>query len=174
MDAHGFIKQLESNLPVIIEIAKSTPVEVAGWKPVPDRWSVLEVMNHLVDEEREDFRFCTKLVLETPQSDWPDLSSWSWVESRAYNTRDLSGTIGAFETERRQSLEWLVTLRNPDWDTLHAGKSPFKKPMRAGDVLASWIAHDYFHIRQMVTLRWEYLNAFEASPYSTSYGGAIE
>jgi hypothetical protein len=27
----------------------------ARWKPAPEEWSILEVINYLCDEEREDF-----------------------------------------------------------------------------------------------------------------------
>ena len=30
--------------------------EQARWKPSPDQWSILEVINHLYDEERQDFK----------------------------------------------------------------------------------------------------------------------
>ncbi len=36
--------------------------------------------------------------------------------------------------------------------------------------MVSWVAHDFFHIRQITNLLWERL-AQTAGPYSTAYAG---
>jgi len=45
-------------------LTKDINTELAIWKPAPDKWSILEVVNHLYDEEREDFRQRLELVLK--------------------------------------------------------------------------------------------------------------
>jgi hypothetical protein len=45
--------------------------------------------------------------------------------------------------------------------------------MRLGDVLASWIAHDLFHIRQLALLQRDILDRREA-PYQSGYSGFAE
>jgi hypothetical protein len=50
---------------------KNISEEQARWKPGADRWSILEVINHLYDEEREDFRKRLALVLDNPDEPWP-------------------------------------------------------------------------------------------------------
>ena len=42
--------------------------------------------------------------------------------------------------------------------------------MRAGDLLASWAAHDTHHQRQIVRLRYHRLEQL-AEPYSLAYAG---
>jgi hypothetical protein len=37
-------------------------------------------------------------------------------------------------------------------------------------LLASWLAHDFLHIRQMARLHWEYLNSI-CPPFKTAYAG---
>lgn len=73
----------------------------------PDKWSILEVINHLHDEEREDFRQRLDLVLANPEQTWPRIDPQTWVTSRGYNERDLSSSLNNFFTERENSLSWL-------------------------------------------------------------------
>jgi hypothetical protein len=40
----------------IMQLVSRVSDEQARWKPEADSWSILEVVNHLYDEEREDFR----------------------------------------------------------------------------------------------------------------------
>jgi hypothetical protein len=42
--------------------------------------------------------------------------------------------------------------------------------MRAGDLAASWLAHDFIHIRQINRLHYEYLTAIKGE-FSTDYAG---
>ena len=41
---------------MIQAVLAGVDAEQARWKPDADSWSILEVVCHLVDEEREDFR----------------------------------------------------------------------------------------------------------------------
>ena len=42
--------------------------------------------------------------------------------------------------------------------------------MKLGDVLASWVAHDLFHLRQLALLQWDILQK-RSEPYSPAYSG---
>lgn len=139
----------------------------ARWKPSPDEWSVIEVLNHLYDEEREDFRPRLKLLLQDPQADWPPIDPQGWVSERAYNAETLKDSLGRFLSERQLSYLWLERLKNPQWDNRHT--SPYGS-MRAGDMLSAWISHDLLHIRQLVELRYHLLQQ-ATTPYDGSYAG---
>ncbi len=127
----------------------------ARWKPAPDEWSILEVLGHLVDEEREDFRQRLDYTLHRHGEAWPATDPPGWVKSRAYNDRDPDQTLAEFLVERGNSLAWLRKLDEPDW--LHAYDHPSGRRITAGDLLASWVAHDGLHLRQLVELQRAYL-----------------
>jgi hypothetical protein len=71
------VDRMRANAAVFESLAKGTDVEQSSWKPAPDKWSILEVVNHLYDEEREDFRQRLELVLTNP--------SWLGHRSRRRN-----------------------------------------------------------------------------------------
>ena len=72
-------------------------------------------------------------------------------------------------SERQRSLAWLRELDAPDWE---AAVQMSHGEMRAGDVVASWVAHDQWHIQQLVQIRRAYL-AERAKPYRTAYAGTL-
>ena len=63
MNHQKIVEHLRANCDVFKYLFKSVSDEQARWKPGKDRWSILEVINHLYDEEREDFRKRLELVL---------------------------------------------------------------------------------------------------------------
>jgi hypothetical protein len=136
-------------------------------KPDPESWSILEVVCHLYDEEREDFRQRLDLILHRPGDEWPPIDPVGWVTARKYNERDLAESLDRFVAEREQSLAWLRRLPAPNWEaecvTRFGG-------MKAGDMLAAWVAHDNLHSRQLVELR--RVRVVEiAKPYEVQYAG---
>ena len=151
-------------------LAGVTPAE-ARLKPDPVTWSILEVVCHLYDEEREDFRPRLDLMLNRPADPWPKINPGGWVTERAYNDRDVSQMLDQWLAERARSLEWLGGLAaggaEPDWEK--EVTSPFGR-MRPGDMLASWVAHDNLHQRQLVELRRARLVNL-AEPYDVQYAG---
>lgn len=119
-------------------------------KPGRGSWSILEVVCHLYDEEREDFREHLDFIFHPQHEEWHPISPFAWVTLRKYNERNFKAMQRKFFAERKKSLAWLKKLRNSDWNITYKSKWG---SMRAGDMLASWIAHDNLHIRQLVELR---------------------
>jgi len=70
MDLNYVIERLAAT-PRYSRVDKEINAELAVWKPAPGKWSILEVVNHLYDEEREDFRQRLELVLKDPALAWP-------------------------------------------------------------------------------------------------------
>jgi len=73
-----------------------------------------------------------------------------------------------FLRERSDSLRWLRGLEDADWD--RAWEHPKAGRLRAGDFLASWLAHDWLHLRQIAQRQFQFWNA-SAAPYETGYAG---
>ncbi|HEY4698392.1 MAG TPA: DinB family protein [Gallionella sp.] len=147
-------------------VAGITPTEARS-KPSPESWSALEVICHLYDEEREDFRQRLDLMLHQPHEQLPPIDPVGWVTARQYNQRDLAEMLDNFAAERAQSLVWLKGLSAPNWEAEYV--TPFGS-MKAGDMLAAWVAHDNLHLRQLVELRRSRLVSITA-PYDVGYAG---
>lgn len=167
MNLHYFIDRLSKNRGVFERLLSGVRLEQARWKPSPDKWSMLEVINHLYDEEREDFRQRIEIVLADPNQAWPRIDPRTWVTTRGYNERELDTSLKNFLAEREKSLAWLEQLSAPNWQNSNEGPNGL---LTAGDLLASWLAHDFLHIRQLARLHWQYVGAI-ADPYQTTYGG---
>jgi hypothetical protein len=129
------------------------------------------MINHLVDIEREDFRTDLRLILEAPDKPWPRFSIETWRIEREYNGRDLVKSAREFAAERAKSVKWLKSLAKPDLNAVHTGSGgPRGMKMKAGDVIAAWIAHDLFHIRQIALGKWHILKD-SSVPFSPAYSG---
>ena len=167
MDLEFFASQMAAHAGSLQSLTPGISADQARWKPNPQAWSILEVINHLADEERLDFRLRLDIILHHPDQPWPPINPAGWVSERFYNQRDLLESMDNFLNERRKSLAWLHALEEPDWDT--SVTSPFGT-MRAGDMFAAWVAHDLLHLRQLVELHWAY-NVLSAQPYQVNYAG---
>ena len=167
MNLDYFIDRFSKNRKVFEGLLEGVSLEQARWKPSPDKWSMLEVVNHLYDEEREDFRQRVELTLADPLQAWPPIDPRTWVTTRGYNERELETSLSAFLSEREKSLSWLRGLSEPNWQNSNTGPNG---TLTAGDLLASWLAHDFLHIRQLASLHWQYVGEL-ADPYQTAYGG---
>lgn len=168
MNHQQIIKHLGVNGEVFKNLYQNVSQEQARWKPSEDRWSLLEVINHLCDEETQDFRKRLALVLNNPEKPWPPIDPEGWLIQRSYNERDLKASLRNFFEERDKSLHWLNNLDSPDWQTTH--QHPRMGPMSAELILANWLAHDLFHIRQVTDLHFAYLTKL-VKPLSLNYSG---
>ena len=167
MEHELIYEQMSLNAERIASLARGISDEHGRWKPDPASWSILEVVNHLYDEEVEDFRAPLGVVLEHPEQDFPPIDPEGWVAARAYNGRELAESLMGFLTERAVSLRWLRSRTAPNWD---AAKGPPPSAIRAGDLLGAWAMHDLLHLRQLVELHRAWLLQ-SVEPFETGYAG---
>ena len=150
------------------EVVRGVTAEDGRWKPADGAWSILEVVSHLADEEEFDFAVRTRMTLTSPAEPWPPIDPEGWAVERRYNEGDLDEAANRFATLRMESISWLRSLVDPDWEQTY--DHPQFGLFRAGDVLASWAAHDCLHLRQ-ISKRMYQLAQRDAGDYSTRYAG---
>lgn len=151
MNRASIIHNLSENLVIFGQLFSGVPEGDVRWKPSPEKWCLLEVLCHLVDEEREDFRARLRHVLFTPDAPLPPIDPQGWVHERKYISRDYNDMLELFLEERRASVAWLHSLENPQWT--NAYNHPRFGPLSADLFLANWLAHDYLHFRQVLGLK---------------------
>jgi hypothetical protein len=167
MNVEQAIQQLRENSEIIRAMVHDIADEAARWRPEAESWSVLEVINHLHDEEREDFREHLDWILYRADEPWASIDPQGWVSQRQYNSRHFDDSLAAFLRERQRSLAWLAALSEVDWTAVQ--QTPWRS-MTGGDMLASWVAHDLLHMRQLVELRWALMRR-EFADYDVAYAG---
>ncbi len=140
----------------------------ACWQPEDHAWSLVEIVAHLVDEETRDFRPRVASTLADPNVAWASIDPEGWARLEAYRDRDLATQLEQFVHVRRESVKWLRGLVHPDWD--QAYEHPRFGSIRAGDLLAAWVAHDALHLRQIAKRMYQ-LAEHAAAEYGTGYGG---
>ncbi len=166
MKPEQIIHQLQANRAVFKNLLADKEAMIK-WKPTPEAWSLLEIVCHLYDEEREDFRVRVFHALQNPDHMPPSIDPVGWITSRRYMEQDYEQRLSAFLEERKASVEQLTLLRDPSWD--HGFDHPQAGRLTAYTMLANWLAHDYHHIRQINRRLYEYLG--HSSKVGLGYAG---
>jgi len=157
MHPNTIIDELHKNHSVFQKLLEGTSQEHYRFKPDSSTWCLLEVLCHLLDEEREDFRARVKHVLEHPELPLQSISPKTWPVERDYLNQNFDTVLHDFLFERQQSVAWLRSLKEPNWNLSITNDA--LGTMTAHSFLTNWLAHDYLHIRQINRIKYEYLNA---------------
>ncbi len=168
MDLSHLLDSLRRFPEVLRAITDQLSEEDYRWKPPDGSWSILEIVSHLADEEVDDFRMRVRLTLEDPNQPWPPIDPTGWSEDRKYNQGNFDSALQRFFSERQDSIHWLEQLNNPNWENTY--DHPQIGPMRAGDIMSAWVAHDLLHLRQ-ITKRLYQLVQKNCGDYSLIYAG---
>jgi hypothetical protein len=156
------------NADVIRAMVQPISEEQAKWKPAAESWSLHEVMDHFYREERGDFRAHLQEMFSDPPQPWGALQP---AGSRSF--ANCHQILGGFLQEREASVVWLRSLEVPNWEVaIQASFGPEQEilTLKAGDVLISWVAHDFLHIRQLNEILYAW-NMHQGTPFSVDYAG---
>ncbi len=167
MDHRALIARLRPLPDALEALLRDLPHEDWRWRPPEGGWSILEIVNHLVDEETDDFRTRVSSTIEDPSRPWPGMDPEGAVTERRYQERDPADSLRRFRDERARSLAWLDGLTDARWENEYHHP---RGPLRAGDLLASWTAHDARHLQQ-IAKRLYALATRDGQPYSVLYAG---
>lgn len=167
MNQDETINELDRNKVVFESLLTNSSEKHVLWKPTPDKWCLLEIVCHLYDEEREDFRARVKHCLELSDLPFSPIDPAGWVTDRNYLAQNYTEVLQGFLRERTESVSWLRSFVNPDWSNTRP--HPTLGNLSADDFLSNWLAHDYIHIRQIIKLKYTHHDKF--SDRSLSYAG---
>ncbi len=168
MNSQSLIDSLQRFADILPAVVNGISVEDARWRPEDGAWSILEIVTHMADEEVEDFPARLKRTLADPNQKWSPIDPERWAVERCYNDGDLSEQVQRFVSLRGESINWLRGLSDPKWSNTYVHP---KGEISAGDLLASWAAHDALHLRQIAKRLFQ-MTQRDAGEHSTAYAGS--
>jgi len=125
------------------------PGELLHWKPVPDRWSISEVLAHLAALEQVYADRALRMVAE----DSPALMKYdlAGASARGEYARGSAGeNLALFTRTRRSTLAMLTGL--PASAGVRTGVHSELGSITLAHVLNEWANHDLGHLRQIAEL----------------------
>lgn len=141
----------------------------ARWRSESGAWSIVEVVAHIADEETLDFGTRVRMTLEDPSATWPGIDPERRAVEMRYRERVLVEEIERFCADRAESVEYLRGLGDSaPWGNTYT--HPTFGEFHAGDILSSWCAHDWLHLRQIAKRLYEMTNR-DAGEFETRYAG---
>ena len=167
MEFNALYQELQNSTEMIHALLSGVTQAESQVKPNPESWSILEVICHLYDEEREDFREHLDFILHRQNEEWHQIDPQGWVTERNYNEQNFEEMQKKFFAERQKSLDWLMEMSNADWETVYTSQYG---STTAGEMFACWVAHDNLHVRQLVELRRLKIENM-TKPYNLEYAG---
>lgn len=145
-----WMQTLEQTPKVLEALLAAASKEALEWKPAPDRWSISEVLAHLLHVENEGFHGRARefLVKENPVLGTYDQNALA--AAGVYSGKDARQSLAAFQRERTRSLDFLRTL--PRTALVRKVQHPQLGEVTLGQLLHEWAFHDLGHIRQVAEL----------------------
>jgi hypothetical protein len=167
MEFKTLYQEIQNSTEMIRALLSGITQQEAQVRPTPESWSILEVVCHLYDIEREDFREHLDFILHRQQEKYHAIDPQAWITERKYNEQDFVEIQSKFFAERQKSLEWLKGISGANWEITYTSEYG---TVSAGEMFSCWVAHDNLHLRQFVELRRARIEKI-TEPYPIEYAG---
>ena len=94
---------------------KGLPKKLLLWTPAPGKWSILEILCHLRDMEREGYLERYTRILSEDEPRLPDLNGDALAITRAYRSQRAPEVVRDWVALRRQTLQLLRKAGRAQW-----------------------------------------------------------
>ena len=145
MDRALVIPSLESTPTLLRALAADATEAQSATAPRPGEWSMVEVVRHLVQGDRDTFLPRLRRMLA---EDRPRFESTRGADG---DRADLAALLDAFASARREAVRVLRALDEAGWR--REGVSPSRGPLTVEAYAQTMADHDIEHLRQMFDLR---------------------
>ncbi len=115
----------------------------------PGTWTPFDVVGHLIHGERTDWMPRVEHILRHGDR-VPFVPFDREAMFAASQGHSLSELLDTFAELRARNVDRLAALKLTDADLARAGRHPDLGTVTMGQLLATWVAHDLDHIRQIV------------------------
>lgn len=122
------------------------PMEMWDYKPSPDKWSIKEIIIHMVDSEINGYIRCRKIIAENGSTIMP-YDQDAWADKLHYMSRSIDTNLELFRIIRIVNYSLLINLPEESWDNyiIH----PESGNMTLQDYLKIYVDHVEIHTNQM-------------------------
>ena len=143
------IPVLERTPGVLRALLAGLPDEWTTAREGPESWSPYDVVGHLIHGERTDWIPRAELILRRGEAEpFPPFDRVAMFRESA--GKSLGELLDTFARLRGESLVRLRGLGLTPADLERRGRHPELGPVTLSQHLATWVAHDLSHIRQIV------------------------
>jgi hypothetical protein len=118
-------------------------------RPAPDKWSVAEIITHLLDAEIVG-GYRMRMILGAPGSPIPAFDQNAWVLSGHYGKRDAHKSLDHFSAVREANLALFKTLTPEQWK--HYGMHAERGQETIEHIVTMFAGHDLNHIKQIAAI----------------------
>jgi len=121
-------------------------VAVLGVRPAPDKWSIREIVAHLVDDELVG-AYRIRLILSEPNTEIQAFDQDAWARLGRYSQIDPQVSLALFRGLRAANLALWNALTPEEWDRagIHAERG--RESVR--DIATYYAGHDLNHFEQI-------------------------
>jgi uncharacterized damage-inducible protein DinB len=154
----------ESELKKHIEAAERSPKEIAAavsglpdkilrYKPSPDKWSILEMLAHLVDMETlYAYRMRQMIADKDPQL--APIDQDEWARNLGYTEESAPELLALYGLNRHHNLQLLRRLKAADLDK-GAFHPEHKRKVTVAEIVGMMAKHGPSHLEQIERLKRE-------------------
>jgi uncharacterized damage-inducible protein DinB len=144
---------------------KGVPQKLLLWTPGPGKWSILEIVAHMRDMERDAYLGRYRRILAEDNPSLPDLDGDLIALRDDYRSLKLADLVRDFVKLRKECLKLLKSVKAAQWDRVGAHETA--GPLSMTDLLhRQAIANDEAHLGQIegIKKRAATFEALEAGP----------
>lgn len=114
------IQTLEQQIENSLSLLQTIPSDKGNFRYAPDKWSVKELLGHLIDSERI-FSFRALHFARNDQTPLPGYEQNDYVREADFDRRNLTDMAEEFATVRRATIQLFRPLNETEW--LRHGKA---------------------------------------------------
>jgi len=133
-----------AGLPALIN---RIPVSLRGERPAPEEWSLVEILCHLRDVEREVHLPRLEKILREDNPFLPNIDSDIWAVERGYRSSNPTRAFQEFVQARKETLSRIHALPASAWD--RPSRHAIFGPTRLDELMSFAADHDRIHLRQV-------------------------
>jgi hypothetical protein len=134
---------------ILRHLLSGQPDEWTRGSDGPGTWTIREILVHLINGEKTDWIPRARHILEFGASKpFPTFDrTTSFAEGREL---PIDSLLAEFTDARRESVDALKSLRLTTDDLAREGRHAELGRVTLGQHLATWVAHDFTHLSQIV------------------------
>jgi DinB family protein len=140
------LKTQSTTVAHIKRLIEGVPNEKLGKRPVPDKWSIIEILAHLSETELVG-GYRMRSVLGAPGCVIIGFDQDDWAAAGKYAQRDPHKSLQLFRTLREANLDLLASLDPPQWK--HFGNHSERGEESIERIVLMYAGHDLNHISQI-------------------------